>query len=54
MAAKASERFTTMKVPARLHRWLKLEAAKAGKPMYKLLEELLAEQGYRRADVSPH
>lgn len=36
-------KFTTIKVRDRLRRWLKVEAASQGIPMYELVEKMLAK-----------
>ncbi len=41
--AKKTKKFTTIKVRDRVRRWLKVEAAEQGVPMYELLEKLLAK-----------
>lgn len=39
-----SHKFTTIKVRDGLRRWLKMEAAERGVPMYELIELLIAKQ----------
>jgi hypothetical protein len=40
---KKRKKFTTIKVRDDLRRWLKIEAAEQGVPMYELVEKLLAK-----------
>lgn len=42
-ASVKASKFTTIKVRDRLRRWLKIEAASQGVPMYELVEKILAK-----------